>query len=184
MRGHVTNEMDVVGASADEIWAIYGSHDLPRLIIDLQPGVFERIDILEGDGGEGTILHIVMAQGIPGPREWKEKFVKLDDQERVKVIQQIEGGYLDLGFSLHQDTFEILPIDNNSCIIRSTVTIDLDNQFESNASLITVDSLWGMAKSIVKYVLDNKSKKEGKEEPTSLYHGEQHLALDDCEACI
>lgn len=63
MRGHVTNEMDVVGASADEIWAVYGSKDLPKLIITLQPGVFEKIDYVEGDGGQGTILHIVMAQG-------------------------------------------------------------------------------------------------------------------------
>ncbi|OVA02904.1 Bet v I domain [Macleaya cordata] len=178
MRGHVTNEMDVVGASADEIWAVYGSHDLPRLIIDLQPGVFDKIDILEGDGGAGTVLHIVMAEGIPGPREWKEKFVTMDNHKRVKVIQQIEGGYLDIGFSLYQDTFEILKKGRNSCIIRSTVTIDLDDKFESNASLVTVDALWGMAKSIVKYVLDNKPKSlcddEDNDKPTSGHHHHHH----------
>ncbi|RZC56687.1 hypothetical protein C5167_015554 [Papaver somniferum] len=159
MRGHVTNEMDVVGASADEIWAVYGSKDLPKLIITLQPGVFERIDIIEGDGGAGTVLHIVMAEGISGPHEWNEKFITLDNHTRVKQIQQIKGGYLDMGFSLHQVTYEIIEKDENSCIIRSTVKIELDDEFESNASSITVDSMWGMAKSIVKYVLDSKAEK-------------------------
>ncbi|KAI3919060.1 hypothetical protein MKW98_016613, partial [Papaver atlanticum] len=78
---------------------------------------------------------------IPGPHEWREKFVTIDNRKRVKQLQQIQGGYLDMGFSL------------------STVQIDLDDKnFEANARLITVDSMWGMAKSIVKYVLDNKAK--------------------------
>ncbi|XP_026440290.1 S-norcoclaurine synthase 2-like [Papaver somniferum] len=161
MRGHVTNEMDVVGASADEIWAVYGSKDLPKLIITLAPGVFEKIDYIEGDGGQGTILHIVMAQGIPEPREWREKFVTVDHCRRVKQLQQIQGGYLDMGFSLYKVTYEILPKDKNSCIIKSTVQIDLDDKnFEANARLITVDAMWGMAKSIVQYVLDNKAKQQ------------------------
>ncbi|KAI3919059.1 hypothetical protein MKW98_016612, partial [Papaver atlanticum] len=96
---------------------------------------------------------------IPGPREWREKFVKIDNCKRVKQLKQIQGGYLDMGFSLYKVTYEILPKDNNSCIIRSTVQIDLDDKnFETNARLITVDSMLDMAKSIVQYVLDNKAK--------------------------
>ncbi|KAI3911562.1 hypothetical protein MKW92_048773 [Papaver armeniacum] len=129
MRSHVTNEMDVGGASADEIWAVYGSKDLPMLIITLQPGVFDKIDYVEGDGGQGTILHIGMVQGIPGLHEWTEKFVTIYNRRRVKQLQQIQNGYLDLGFSL--------------TTIRSTVQIDLDDKnFEANARLITIDSMW------------------------------------------
>ncbi|KAI3846292.1 hypothetical protein MKW92_026225 [Papaver armeniacum] len=104
MRGHVTNEMDVGGASADEIWAVYGSKDLPMLIITLQPG-------------------------IPGLHEWREKIATIYNRRRVKQLQQIQNGYLDLGFSL--------------TTIRSTVQIDLDDKnFEANARLITIDSMW------------------------------------------
>lgn len=99
--------------------------------------------------------------GIPGPHEWREKFVTIENCRRVKQLQQIQGGYLDMGFSLYKVTYEILPKDKNSCIIRSTVQIDLDDKnFEANARLITVDAMWGMAKAIVKYVLDNKAKQQ------------------------
>ncbi|KAI3936478.1 hypothetical protein MKX01_028108 [Papaver californicum] len=158
MRGHVTNEFDVVGASADEIWAVYGDKNLPNYVSSLQPGLFEVLEIVEGDGGVGTVLHIILSQGIPGPHEWKEKFTKIDDGKMVKQVTQVEGGFLGIGFKLHEITFEILPKDKDSCIIRSSVTVDIDSQFEANASAVTVDSMYGMARAITKYVLDNKAK--------------------------
>ncbi|MCL7049649.1 hypothetical protein MKW94_005948 [Papaver nudicaule] len=148
MRGHVTNEFDVVGASADEIWAVYGDKNLPNYVSGLQPGLFELLEIVEGDGGVG----------IPGPREWKEKFTTIDDGRMVKQVQQIEGGFLGIGFTLHEITFEILPKDKDSCIIKSTVKVDIDSQSEANAAAITVDSMYGMARAITKLVLNNKAK--------------------------
>lgn len=63
MRAHATNEMDVIGASADEVWAVYGSKDLWKLMVKLQPDVFERVNLVAFDGGVGTIIHMVMTPG-------------------------------------------------------------------------------------------------------------------------
>ncbi|OVA02898.1 hypothetical protein BVC80_9095g97 [Macleaya cordata] len=63
MRYELINEFEVVGASADDVWAVYSSPNLPKLIVELLPGVFERIDVVEGDGHVGTVLHLVYPPG-------------------------------------------------------------------------------------------------------------------------
>ncbi|KAK9144288.1 hypothetical protein Sjap_004191 [Stephania japonica] len=156
MRGHVTNELDV-DLPADDVWAVYRSPDLPKLIVELQPGVFEKLDIVEGDGGVGTVLHIILASGVEGPREWNEEFVEINDETRTKVVRQVKGGFLDIGFQLYEDVFKIIERGPCSCTIDSSVFFQVEDKFESNASLITADSSWEMAKAIANYALNMNS---------------------------
>ncbi|RZC92180.1 hypothetical protein C5167_000030 [Papaver somniferum] len=64
MRYRLINELEVA-ASANDVWALFASNDAPKLLVQLLPGVFERIEILEGDGGEGSILRIVYPAAYP-----------------------------------------------------------------------------------------------------------------------
>ncbi|KAF9607142.1 hypothetical protein IFM89_032364 [Coptis chinensis] len=59
MLAEVWSELEV-DLTAEEIWAVYSSPDLPGLILDLLSTRFQSIDVLEGDGTQGTILHIVL----------------------------------------------------------------------------------------------------------------------------
>ncbi|OVA02868.1 Bet v I domain [Macleaya cordata] len=155
MRKELTNEMEVA-ASADKIWAVYSSPNLPKLIVELLPTVFDRIDIIEGDGGVGTVLYILSPPGSV-PLSYKEKFVTIDNEKRLKEVQQIEGGYLDMGVTYYMDSFHILEKGPDSCIIKSTTTYEIKDELADKvSSLITIDSLVGMAKAISKYVLDQK----------------------------
>ncbi|OVA02900.1 Bet v I domain [Macleaya cordata] len=161
MRGKVTNEIDVVGASADEIWAVYSSPELPtKIVFEITPGVIKKLDLLEGDGGAGSVLDVELAEVFPEPRSWKEKFMKIDHETRTKVIRHTEGGYLNIGFNLYEETFEIIEKDANSCIIRATLDVDIDEdeKFQQNASRITVDAFSGLGKAVSSYVIRNKSK--------------------------
>ncbi|PIA40396.1 hypothetical protein AQUCO_02500239v1 [Aquilegia coerulea] len=147
----------VVELPADEIWAVYSSHDLPRLIVELLPQRFDKIDIVEGDGGVGTIMYCVLNPANSGPQTWKEKIIKMDDKTRTKVVRQIEGGYLGIGFHMYEHIFTITPKDANSCIIRMTASFDVDDNSASNASLISAN--WSMGKAIANYVFQNKANK-------------------------
>ncbi|KAI3897772.1 hypothetical protein MKW92_042099 [Papaver armeniacum] len=162
MRAHATNEMDVIGASADEIWAVYSSKDLWKLMVKLQPDVFERVYLVAFDGGVGTIIHMVMTPGFKGLNlhDFDVELVRIDHGNKVLVVQQTRGGYLDLGYSFFQITFEILAKDDSSCVIRTTTSVETDEKFDSNASTVAVDEIYGMAKAIAKYVLDNKARKD------------------------
>ncbi|KAF9607385.1 hypothetical protein IFM89_034151, partial [Coptis chinensis] len=71
---------------AEEIWVVYSSPDLPRLILTLLPTRFQSIDVLEGDGAQGTILDIVLQPANRGPLTWHEQFTRIDHTEGVKVV--------------------------------------------------------------------------------------------------
>ncbi|KAI3965764.1 hypothetical protein MKX01_010721 [Papaver californicum] len=154
MRYELINEFDV-NASADEVWKVYSSHNLPKLIVDLLPGTFERIDFVEGNGGVGTVLRIVYPPGSV-PLTYKEKFVTIDNSKRLKEVQQVEGGYLDMGVTFYMDSFQIVEkVGCHSCTIKSITKYEInDDELAKKISpLISVDSLVNMARAISKYVL-------------------------------
>ncbi|KAF9605401.1 hypothetical protein IFM89_016978 [Coptis chinensis] len=205
MRGHVQSEYEAA-ASADEIWAVYSSPDLPRLIVELMPARYERIDVLKGDGTVGTVirnflnpgdmdfyfltfhlgiyhttilmhnlfmqpcfLSIVTSDNLiyilisanSGPLTWNEKFIKIDDKTRTKVVQHIEGGYLDMGFSFYENIFTIIKTGKDSCLITARTVFDVAEEYESNTSLISVS--WAMARAISNYVIQNRANKDEKQ---------------------
>ncbi|KAI3873566.1 hypothetical protein MKX03_014484 [Papaver bracteatum] len=152
------SELDVVGASADEIWAVFASNDAPQIFQQLLPGVFEKIEVLEGNGGVGSVLRITYPKGSV-PLTNLEKFVTIDNRRRLKEVLQTEGGYLDMGVTYFMESFQITPRGYNSCIIKSMVRYEVPDAVASNVSpLISVEGLLGMARVAAKYVIDNKKK--------------------------
>ncbi|RZC67749.1 hypothetical protein C5167_011442 [Papaver somniferum] len=181
MRYELINEFDV-NASADDVWEVYSSPNLPKLIVDLLPGMFERIDYVEGNGGLGTVLRLVYPPGTV-PRTYKEKFVTIDKSRRLKEVQQMEGGYLDMGVSFYMDSFEIIEqVGCNSCTIKSTTKYEInDDELAKKVSpLISVDSLVNMARGISKYVLKKQnSRSSHKHDPKKKVHEHGHPSADE-----
>ncbi|KAK9120550.1 hypothetical protein Syun_018167 [Stephania yunnanensis] len=157
MRGHVTNELDV-DLPADEIWAIYRSPEFPKLILGmLPPGVLEKLEVVEGDGGAGCVLHIILAPGSPEPREWMEEFVEINNEKKVKRVRMIQGGFLDLGFNFYENVFEITEIDECSCVYKSSVIYEADdNKFSTSAPLVSAASAWGIPYAIANHIMERK----------------------------
>ncbi|KAF9607136.1 hypothetical protein IFM89_032358 [Coptis chinensis] len=171
MLAEVWSELEV-DLPADEIWAVYSSPDLPRLIMTLLPTRYESIGVLEGDGTQGTVLDIVLQPVVNlnnqtgkyfaanrGPLTWHEKFTKIDHKHRVKVVAQIVGGYLSdtYGFNSYANIFTVTPKGHHACVIRTTASFDVKEGFESNTSFITAG--WGMARAVANYVRENRAKK-------------------------
>ncbi|MCL7037826.1 hypothetical protein MKW94_001784 [Papaver nudicaule] len=147
-----------VAASASEVWAFFASNDAPKMFVQLLPGLFERIEILEGDGGVGSVLRIVYPAGSV-PLTNKEKFVTIDDRRRLKEILQTEGGYLDLGVTNLMESFQITRKGANSCIIKSMINYEVPDDLAANvAPLISIEGLINMAKVAANYIIDSKNK--------------------------
>ncbi|XP_026398420.1 S-norcoclaurine synthase 2-like [Papaver somniferum] len=120
------------------------------------PGMFEKIEILEGDGGVGTVLRIIYPEGsVPLTNE--EKFVTMDDCKRLKEILQTKEGYLDMGVTYYMETFKIIECGNSS-IIQSIVEYKAPEEVAAKvSSLISVEGLFIMAKIVAKHVLMPKA---------------------------
>ncbi|CAL5323525.1 unnamed protein product [Camellia sinensis] len=139
MLGRVSEEMEVK-VSASKAWELYGTLQLAKLVEQVLPNVLEKIEIVQGDGGVGTILNLVFPPGTPGGlSSYKEKFTKVDDEKRVKETEVVEGGYLDLGFTLYRVRFEIIEKGEESCITRTTVEYDAKEEVAAMApSMISI----------------------------------------------
>lgn len=84
----------------------------------------------------------------------------VDDERMVKETEVIEGGYLDLGFTLFRARFEI--IDNSqgnssSCITRATIEYDLKEDSAANASFVSIQPLMAIVNAAANYLLKNQN---------------------------
>nr|WDS97777.1 norcoclaurine synthase [Corydalis yanhusuo] len=157
VRKEVTYELEVP-TSADSIWAVYSSPNIPTLLRDvLLPGVFEKLDVIEGNGGVGTVLDIVFPPGAV-PRCYKEKFINIDNKKRLKEVIMIEGGHLDMGCTYYLDRIHVIAKTPNSCVIKSSIIYDVKKEYaEAMSKLITTIPLKSMSEVIANYVLKNQS---------------------------
>ncbi|CAK7339689.1 unnamed protein product [Dovyalis caffra] len=114
------------------------------------------MEVIEGDGGVGTIVKLIFPPGTPGGY-FKEIFRIMDDEKQVKETETIEGGYKDLGFDVYRIRFEIIAKDAESAIIRSTIKYEIDDTKAELVSLVTTKPLQTMAEEIGKYVSEKKS---------------------------
>ncbi|KAJ6703991.1 S-NORCOCLAURINE SYNTHASE 2-LIKE [Salix viminalis] len=119
------------------------------------PATAAKVEVIEGDGGVGTIVKLTFPGTSGG--YMKEIFRIMDDEKRVKETEMIEGGHLDLGFDVYRIRLEIIEKDDESAIIRATISYELDDAKAELASLVTMKPLQTMAEEVGKYVCGKKS---------------------------
>ncbi|XP_062093190.1 norbelladine synthase-like [Humulus lupulus] len=142
--GQVSHELEVM-APANKVWEIYGTLRLAKLVEENLKTVIENIDVVEGDGGVGTVLNLHFVPGVAKYKSYKEKYTKVDDEKRVKEAEVVEGGYLDFGFTLYRVRFEMIEKDEGSSIIKSTIEYELKEDSAENISLVSLDPLAAIA---------------------------------------
>jgi len=148
-----------------DVWEVYGSLTLAQLVPQLLPHVLSKVELVEGDGGVGTILLVTFPpSGTSGLASYKEKFTVVDNEKYIKEAEAIEGGFLDLGFEKYLVRFEIVGQEDGPTIIRSTIKYKVDAEHESNASLVSTGAVAAIADAITKYIKEHKSPKQASEQ--------------------
>ncbi|XVE90433.1 hypothetical protein DITRI_Ditri20bG0077400 [Diplodiscus trichospermus] len=159
MHGHLSQDI-IVGVPAAALWDVYGSLELGRLVDKLLGDVIGRVQVLEGDGGVGTTVKITYPPGTPGGGYFIERFTKIDNENRVKESEVIEGGYKALGLDHFRFRLEILEKDSQSSIIRSSAEYEGDDKLEEVASShVSLKPLEIMAEAIGKHLSEKKTAK-------------------------
>ena len=80
---------------------------------------------------------------------YSEKFTKVDNENRVKVAEVVEGGFLDIGFTLYRVIFEIKENPNDdtgsSCTVKLTLEYKVKEEVvDANPALVTKAPLIGI----------------------------------------
>ena len=63
MVGQVSHEVEV-NVSANEAWELYGTLQFSKLVEEVLSNFTEKIEVIEGDGGVGTIIKLTFAPGM------------------------------------------------------------------------------------------------------------------------
>ncbi|XP_058104024.1 norbelladine synthase-like [Magnolia sinica] len=147
MQGKLSHEWEV-RVPASIVWETYGTLELGKVVAQLLPNLIEKVELVEGDGGVGTVLALTLPEGTPGFNFYKEKFTKIDHENRVKETEVVEGGYLLFGFTLYRVRLEIIEKDNGTSIIRSSVEYEIGEGSAADPSIVSTKALEVMAQVV------------------------------------
>ncbi|KAJ1272553.1 hypothetical protein BS78_06G211100 [Paspalum vaginatum] len=152
MKGSLCHEYET-GLPAADVWKVYGGLLAGQLVPQLLPELFSKVEVVEGDGGVGTVLLVSFPPGTSGSSETsKEKFTKIDNENYIKESLIIEGGFLDHGFKRYLVRFEIIRKEEKSSIIRSTIEYGVDDEHKSNPPVASTSDFAAIAEAITKYI--------------------------------
>ncbi|KAK3029650.1 hypothetical protein RJ639_037967 [Escallonia herrerae] len=123
MHGTLSDGLEV-NVPAQEAWQIYGTLQITHVT-----HTFDKIEVLQGDGGVGTTLKLTLPAGTTVFSSYEEMYTKVDDEKMIKEAEVISGGYFDLGFTLYRTRFEIIETSKTSCIPKTTIEVDVGDWF-------------------------------------------------------
>ncbi|WJX44898.1 hypothetical protein P8452_31825 [Trifolium repens] len=147
---------------ASEAWDLFSGLRIGKVLEKEMPDKFQKVELIEGDGGVGTILKVIFTPGLPGPTSLKEKFTKIDTEKRIKEVEVVEGGYLDLGFTLYRIRLEVIEKGVESSIMKTTLEYAVKEEEEVDASLLSIKPLANVMEVGKNYLIRNKAAKEAK----------------------
>jgi protein involved in polysaccharide export with SLBB domain len=97
-----------------------------------------------------------MLLGTPGSETYKEKFIKVDNENYIKEAIVTEGGFLDHGFKKYMFRIEVIGKDQKTSTIRSTIEYEADQEHASDPPVVSTSGLATIAKAITEYIKQKK----------------------------
>ncbi|KAL7154946.1 hypothetical protein ABFS83_03G038600 [Erythranthe nasuta] len=153
MFGTVSDSMEVK-VPASEAWKLYGTLELAKIVPEALPMV-SKIDVVQGEGGVGTILELFFLPGRKDMTSYKEKCTVVDDEKRVKETEVLEGGFLDLGFTLYRVRYEVIEKEENVCVTRVTIEYDVRQEFAANVALVSIQPIVVIMEAVARHLTRN-----------------------------
>ncbi|XP_030549820.1 phytohormone-binding protein-like [Rhodamnia argentea] len=93
------------------------SKDLLSILPQVIPNLVQNGEVIEGDGGLGTVILFSFGPDVPNMKYQKEKIVELDESVHRIGLQVVEGGHLDLGFTFYKTSFQLTAISEKQTLV-------------------------------------------------------------------
>ncbi|KAK2978044.1 hypothetical protein RJ640_000705 [Escallonia rubra] len=134
MHGILSDGIEV-NVPVHEAWELYGTLKITHVT-----HTFDKIEVVKGT----TVFS-----------SCEEKYTKIDDAKMTKEAEVISGGYLDLGFTLYRTRFEIIKTGKNSCITKTRIEYDVNEEDVANFTYVSILSMISMMKDVAIYLIAN-----------------------------
>ncbi|GLJ33407.1 hypothetical protein SUGI_0672370 [Cryptomeria japonica] len=152
---HKTSWEVELGAPASAVWKVF-TKDFVDVFPKLLPNSFTSIQLLEGDGGVGTLFLFKFGAAVhKGMTYQKEKVVEKDEGKHIIALEVIEGGHRQMGFSYYKTRFEMKDKGESSCVIHCN--IEYETVSGEPVTTLTADASKVVFKAIESHILSPTS---------------------------
>ncbi|KAL4619502.1 hypothetical protein ACB092_06G083400 [Castanea dentata] len=96
-----------VGVGLNALWKAL-TKELRIVVPKVLPNIVKNVELIEGDGGLGTLLLFKFFSG---------EIVELDESLHRIALQVLEGGYLNKGFAFYKTTFQLTAMAEQETLV-------------------------------------------------------------------
>ncbi|KAK6934311.1 Bet v I/Major latex protein [Dillenia turbinata] len=114
-----------VGVDIGTLWKAF-SEDLKLLLPKVVPNFIKDAEVVEGDGGPGTVFLFSFSTDASTVRFQKEKIVDFDETLHQIGLEVIEGGPLNHGFTLYKTVFRLTKTGEQETLIDVKVVYETE----------------------------------------------------------
>ncbi|KAM3303016.1 hypothetical protein P3S67_014046 [Capsicum chacoense] len=155
-----------------EAWKVYGTLQLANIVVKELPHgcrgtttglnrstpahILLKVDVIEGDGGIGTVLKLTFPPGTPLFTYSKKKFTVMEYENRVKVALLVEGGLLDHGFTFFQVHLDVIEKSETTCSTRAAIDYEVKEEAAANVSFVSIQTFLTIVETVANYLIQQK----------------------------
>ncbi|KAL2327708.1 hypothetical protein Fmac_021135 [Flemingia macrophylla] len=122
------NTQTEVSVGLEALWAAL-SKEFINIVPKVLPNVVKNVQLIEGDGGVGTILIFNFLADM-SPSFQREKITEFDENSHEIGLQVTEGGYLNQGLSYYKTTFQLSSIGEQKTLVNIKISYDHESDIE------------------------------------------------------
>ncbi|CAK8539046.1 unnamed protein product [Lathyrus sativus] len=123
------NTQTTLNVGLETLWAAQ-SRDFIFIVPKVLPNIVKDVQVVQGDGGVGTILIFNFLPGISPVNYQREVITEFDELSHEIGLQVIEGGYLTQGLSYYKTTFQFTAITEDKTLVKVKISYDHESDIE------------------------------------------------------
>ncbi|XP_027356642.1 phytohormone-binding protein-like [Abrus precatorius] len=148
------NTQTEVSVGLEALWAAL-TKDLKIIVPKVLPNVVKDVQVIEGDGGVGTILIFNFLPDVSPVSYQREKITEFDEISHEIGLQVIEGGYLNQGLSYYKTTFQLSGLGEHKTLVNVKISYDHESDIEERVKPTkTSESTLFYLRCLEKYLLN------------------------------
>nr|XP_023920555.1 phytohormone-binding protein-like [Quercus suber] len=145
-----------VGVGLNALWKAL-TKELRFVVPKVLPNIVKDVELIEGDGGLGTLLLFNFFSDVSVAVCQKEEIVELEESLHRIALQVLEGGHLNKGFSFYKTTFQLNAIAKQETLVDVTVSSETETDQESTMPSKTIEATLEFLKCLETYIMNGAS---------------------------
>ncbi|KAI9093382.1 hypothetical protein K1719_027396 [Acacia pycnantha] len=146
-----------VSIGLEKLWQILSNpNEFVAIAPNIVPEQIKEMQVIEGDGGVGTIILTTPWSILPGSAgaSYQEKITELDAAAHEIAFEYVEGGFMDRGFSYLKTNMKLCAKGENKTEVNVKITYEsyIDEESTHRLSKTAVSSALNFLSSLGKYL--------------------------------